>query len=50
MFILNKYYIGDVVYVKTDVDRRPRIVTGILVKSGCLMYQLALNDTVAFFT
>lgn len=36
------YEIGDTVYLKTDSDQRPRIITGISVRTaGLIMYDLA---------
>lgn len=40
MLIDNKYNIGDVVYLKTDPDVRPRMVTAMQIDSQGLMYQL----------
>jgi len=40
MVIDNKFDFGQVVYIKTDQDQRPRIITGILVKPGYMEYQL----------
>lgn len=41
MVIDNKYEIGDIVFLITDVDRKPRIVSSIEVfMNGELMYRL----------
>ena len=31
---------GDTVYLKTDIDQRPRIVTAIIVRPGCVLYEV----------
>lgn len=41
-----KYYIGDMVYVKTDPDQHLRIITGImLLPNKGVMYMLSYDDT-----
>ena len=37
------YKIGDVVYLKTDIDQRARIVTGIIIRQNYLVYKLSYN-------
>lgn len=42
MYINNKFNLGDVVYLITDTEQRPRIVTGIKVRMNeLLVYELA---------
>ena len=42
MFINNKFNLGDVVYLITDIEQRPRIVTGIKLRmNDLLVYELA---------
>lgn len=41
-----RYKIGDVVYLKTDVEQLPRLVTGILMRhKGFVWYYLAQGIT-----
>lgn len=40
MVIDNKFNFGDTVYLKTDTDQKPRIVTGFSVRPQGLLYQL----------
>lgn len=44
MKVDNRFYIGQVVYLKTDPEQKPRIVTVISVGDGWLMYRLAHCD------
>lgn len=42
MIIDNKFNFWDIVYLKTDVDQEPRIITQIsLCPSGMILYQLS---------
>lgn len=41
MVINNAYEIGDEVYLKTDFDQLLRIVTGIIVRPSCVVYELS---------
>lgn len=41
MVIDSNYEIGDVVYLKTDVEQMPRIVTGILIRESTTVYYLS---------
>lgn len=41
MVIDNKFRIGEIVYLKTDNDQLPRIVTRILVSVGEIMYEVS---------
>lgn len=43
MVIDNKFEFGQIVYIKTDQDQKPRMVTSILVKPGYIEYQLNLG-------
>lgn len=36
-----KYSIGDIVYLKTDIDQRVRIVTGVLIRANTYIYYLS---------
>lgn len=40
MVIENKYKLGQTVYLKTDIEQLPRIVTAIVVNPGDLCYEL----------
>lgn len=45
MVIDNKFNIGDIVYLTTDVDQYPRLVAGINVKpGGFLLYELQCGE------
>lgn len=37
MYINNKFNLGDVVYLITDIEQRPRIVTGIKIRMNDLI-------------
>lgn len=41
MTIDNRFNLKQTVYLKTDTDQKPRIVTGILVKPSDLLYELS---------
>lgn len=47
MIIENKFNIGETVYLVTDEDQKPRIVTGINVTANGLRYNLVngITDT-----
>ena len=45
MVIENKYNIGETVYLVTDEDQKPRIVTGINVTVTGIRYNLVNGDT-----
>ena len=46
--IQNKYGFGDIVYLRTDVDQEPRIVTAIVVcPAGDIVYELTCGTTVS---
>lgn len=48
MIIDNKYNFGDIVYLSTDEDQKPHIVTGVLVQGELISYQLScgrITDT-----
>lgn len=42
-----KYNIGDVVFLVTDTEQKERLVTGIIIRPGSVMYYLACgtNET-----
>lgn len=43
------YNIGDIVYLKTDTEQKPRIVTAIEVRQGMLvLYQLSQGVAVGY--
>lgn len=49
MKLNNKYNIGDVVYLKTDPEQYPSIVTGILLKpDNLIMYEISGYDDVSY--
>ena len=41
MLVDSKYKIGGVVYLKTDIDQRKRLVTGINIRSAGIVYLLS---------
>jgi hypothetical protein len=49
MVIDEKFSIGSIVYIKTDVEQRPGIVTGISVRPGHLAYVVTSHDESAVF-
>jgi hypothetical protein len=44
MVISAEFNIGDIVYIKTDLDQHPCIVTGINIRPGHLSYMLTRDD------
>lgn len=40
MVIDNKFNLGDTVYLKTETEQLPRIVTSLIVDMGTVMYEL----------
>jgi hypothetical protein len=40
MVIDNKFEFGQIVYIKTDQDQKPRMVVAMLVRPGYVEYQL----------
>lgn len=36
----NEFEIGQTVYLRTDKDQAPRIITAIIIKPGALLYEL----------
>jgi len=44
MLIEPKYNIKDFVYLTTDTEQKKRIVIGILVREGHILYELASGD------
>lgn len=45
MVVDNKFDIGDLVYIKTDIDQRARLVTGITLRLYGMVYELSLGET-----
>lgn len=41
------FEIGDMVYLKTDEDQRPRVVFGVLLRPAGIMYDLACGTCVS---
>lgn len=47
--LIAEHNIGDTVYLSTDPDQEPRLVTGILIKpNDLLMYELAWCEDTSF--
>lgn len=44
MVIDNKYTFGDIVYLATDVDQSPRIVTEVIVAKDSILYELSCGE------
>jgi len=44
MIITAEYTLGDTIYIKTDIDQRPYIVTGISIRPGHLTYQVTNSE------
>jgi hypothetical protein len=49
MVINNKFNIGDTVYIKTDVDQSPGIITCIQVNPGDILYSVSRNSSTSHF-
>ena len=47
MVIDNKYNFGDIVYLSTDVDQHPRIVTRIVISLNGIIYELSCGTFVS---
>lgn len=45
MLISNKYEIGAMVYLKTDIDQLQRMVTSIIVRPHIIVYELSCGST-----
>lgn len=46
--IENKYNFGDILYLRTDVDQEPRIVTAIVAcPAGDILYELACGIVIS---
>lgn len=43
------YYIGDVVYVKTDIDQFERIVTRVMISENNIEYDVSLGSDSAWY-
>lgn len=41
MFIENKFNLGDTLYLKTDTEQSPRLLTGINVSPSGILYSLS---------
>jgi len=48
MTIKNKYEIGDEVLLKTDPEGMKRLITGINIKPGSLIYEVQLAELTSF--
>jgi len=46
MVIDNKYNIGDIVYIRTDVEQKPRIVIEIVITGGDVLYRVSCCNEV----
>jgi len=44
MVVDNKFNIGDIVYLKTDKDQSPRMVTALHIKSDSIQYLLSAGS------
>jgi len=44
MIIQNKFDLEQVVYLKTDIDQRQRMVTGMCIRGNNLTYELSFGD------
>ena len=42
------YYIGDMVYLKTDPDQHPRIVMGVWLRPDGVLYQLNKGESTSW--
>ena len=50
MTINNRYEIGEIVYIKTDLEQLPCIVVELVVSKNSIMYVLSRNlDTCKFY-
>lgn len=47
MVIDNKFNFGDVVYLATDIDQNPRIVTRIVISKESLIYELSCGERIS---
>lgn len=50
MTIKPYFHIGDIVYVKTDPDQLPRIVSCYLVSKNSILYNCRLDDEAVFYS
>jgi hypothetical protein len=48
MFIENNYNIGDIVYLKTDVDQHPRMILSIWVRPTGITYELGCGTASSY--
>lgn len=50
MIVDNKFKIGDIVYVITDIEQETRMITAIILRtSGYIEYELSLSSTASIF-
>jgi hypothetical protein len=47
MVIDNRFNFGDVVYLVTDVDQNPRILTRIVVSRDSVIYELSCGERIS---
>jgi hypothetical protein len=47
MVVDNVFELGDVVYIKTDTEQKPRMVTCLLVKPIGITYELSCGEAVS---
>jgi hypothetical protein len=48
MIVESKYNLGDIVYLKTDKEQNPRMITSIAVRPLGCTYELSLSTTVSW--
>ena len=44
MLVENKYNIGDVVFLLTDIDQVKRIITGIIIRPNSILYYVSCGS------
>lgn len=50
MVVNNEYNIGDTVYIKTDKDQDPGMITAILLRNGdYIVYEVTRDETVRWY-
>jgi len=47
MEIPNDFNIKDIVYLKTDIDQKPRLVTALLIDENSIIYRLVCETTIS---
>lgn len=45
MTIDNKYNFGQIVYLNTDVEQKPRMVTGFVIRKDGFLYYISSGET-----